>query len=149
MKGKAGCDSTPAVILDFYFLVAHSVPQEYPSRYVKRSKQQMVQIPAAQIRIGERNRQLVIVVAHRRAEKKWRNTLDIQRQRRYEPCPVMVNAFFPRRRGSDVAIVIEYRKSIAVLEDTNAFIGQAGIGEDSVGVAIRRPPEQTWLLKIR
>jgi hypothetical protein len=95
---------------------------------------------AAQIGIGESHRELVVIVADRRAQQEWGRILQFQEIPREKSCAVVVQSPFSILSPPDIAVLIEKRKRVAVFQHPDAFIGEAGIGQDMmrIGGAVRR-----------
>jgi len=133
------------MILDRNFLVAHPVPQKDASGYVERAQRQMVWILAAQIRVGERDRQLVIVIADGRTQEKRTGAVDVEHQTGDKSRSVVIEALLARCDGLDVAIAVENSKRVTMLEDAIKSIRQAWISNDGVGAIARPGAEESEL----
>ncbi len=137
------------MILDRQFLVAYAVPQKNASCYVKRTHRQLVKIRAAQIRVGERDRQLVIVVPDCRTQEKRTGAVDVEHQAGHEARSVVIDALFVSCDGLDVAVVIEHSERVTMLQNANKSIRQARIGTHVVGAIAPPLAEQSALPLIR
>src|SRR6267378_3651561 len=88
----------------------------------------------AKIGVGERNRELVVIIPDCGTQKERSGTLQLQHKAGKKSCPVVIEAFFSVLTRPDVTVLIEQRESVAVHQNSNGLVGQTRVGEDVASV---------------
>jgi hypothetical protein len=81
------------------------------------------------VEVREGDGQLIVLVAHRRAEEERGTAIEIQPKARQVARAVMVQTLLAESAARDIAAVIEDGKSVAVLENASS-VGHPSRGSD-------------------
>ena len=93
---------------------------------------------AQQVRIGERHRQLVVLIPNGRTEEERPAPFEIQDQAGEIARALVIQPFLPQSTRLDIAVVVEDRKGVAVLEHAGALVGQARGSQDVIQASLNR-----------
>ena len=124
------------IVLDLQLLITGALPEELLHRQVERAEREPRLTVAPQVRVGEGHGELVVLVPDIRAEEERPAPFQLQEQAGEIARPLVVQTFLAQSARLDIAVVVEDREGVAVLEHAGPLISQAGGGQD----VIRAPP---------
>jgi hypothetical protein len=134
-EADGGVDWLHAMVLNTQLLVQGAHPQKLPPCQMQGAHRQTHAAFAAEIGIGESHRKLVVIVAYRRAQQEWTRALEFQQKSRKKSCAVVIQPGLSLWAGTDIAVLIEEPKCVAVLQHANTLVGKAGVGQDVMRIA--------------
>ena len=122
------------VVLNLDFLVKRTLPEELPYREMQSPQRKVDNTITAEIGIGQRDRQLVVVVPDSRAQEERPAAVQVKDQAGEKPRPVMVDALFAGVAGYNIAVLIKQGEGVAMLQHSYALISEARVRKDVVRI---------------
>ena len=113
-------------VADVYRLVAGCLPEELFDRQMQRSERGTQLTVGQQIWVRQMRHKSVVILMNGRAQKERPLPFELEDRARQEPCALMKEPLFAQAAGRRVAVAIEHREGLAVLEHAGPRIGQAG-----------------------
>ena len=138
MQEKGELHRLGAVVLDPQPLVADTLPNELRSGQVQRAERQPRPAVAQQVRVGERDDELVVVSRDHRAQEQRPAAVELEQQAGEEARALVIQALLADPAGIDVAVAIEDSERVAVPE--HAVCSSAGLKAARSCDGGRRPP---------
>ena len=138
VQAHRGFDGLQTVVANLQLLITDAIPEKTRQRDFERSQRKPHQAFVEKVGIGERDAELIVFVAHRRAEEERAAAFQVEQEAREKSCAVVIEAFFTEAAGLDVAVVIEDAERVAVLEHARSFVGETRRRQDAERAAVGR-----------
>ena len=136
MQREGSLHRLEPVVLDPQLLIAGPLPEKLLQRDVQRPERDPPLAVVEEVRVGEGDGELVVLVPDRRTQEKRSAPLQLQQQAGEVAGIFVVQSFLAEPAGLDVAVVVEHGKRVPMLEHPGALVRQAGSGQDVVRTAV-------------
>ena len=137
LQPQAEAHPLAPVVSDSQLLVAGALPQELLDGQMQRPQRDAHATAVEKVRVGHVGLEPVVLVVNRGAEEERSLTVQLEQRAGQKARALVIDSLFAQPAGHGIAVAIENRERVTMLQDAGLGLGQAGSRQQGMRIGNR------------